>query len=135
MTEPVSSTTIAVTAGGITILGIVTGLQPDLMLAGAAGGWWAQVYVKPASVFARVNRLLLASLIAAWSAPPTVAWLGSHGWISTLIPVAAWQWCAALGIGLIAIDALGGGVLGAVRNIFAALVRRATGGNKQETDK
>lgn len=116
MTEPVSAAWIAVTAGGITVLGVVTGLQPDLMLAGAAGGWWAQIYVQPANAWARINRLLLAAVIAAWAAPPAVAFAGK--WLPTMIPTIAWQWLAALGVGLVAIDALGRGLLTLTRAVL-----------------
>lgn len=115
MTEPVSGTAITVTAGGITILGIVTGLQPELMLAGAAGGWWAQVYIGPTSALARINRLLLAAFIAAWASPPSVAFAAGYGWLPDALPLKAWQLLAALGFGLIALDALGRGAMTLIR--------------------
>lgn len=52
--EPAASSvaSIAVSATGLTILGISTGLQPDILLAGFAGGLWALTYQPPAPTVA-----------------------------------------------------------------------------------
>ena len=41
MAEPTTTAVIGLTAGSLAIFGMVTGLQPVLLLAGMAGGWWA----------------------------------------------------------------------------------------------
>jgi hypothetical protein len=135
MTDPVAGPSLAVTAGGITLLGIATGLHPELLLAGAAGGWWALSYVPPIGIWARANRVMLSSAVAAWAAPPAAAWAGgiarhmgeTGGWLPDVLPAAAWQIVAALGIGLLAVDVLGRGLLA----IGRARLRRCI----RETDK
>lgn len=115
MTDPAALPTIAVTSGGITLLGVATGLQPELLLAGAAGGWWALTYAPPARALARINRIALSSAIAAWTAPPATAWAAGTLGLTEAIPTPGLQMLAALGIGLIALDVLGRGVLGLAR--------------------
>lgn len=67
---------IALTAAGISIFGVTTGLQPELLFAGAAGGWWSLSFQPDLSVFARANNILIASLAGAWGAPWIVHLLG-----------------------------------------------------------
>lgn len=115
MTDPVSTPAIAVTSGGITLLGVATGLQPELLLAGAAGGWWALTYAPPVKALARVNRITLSSAIAAWVSPPAAAWAAGTLGLPEAIPTAGLQILIALGVGLIALDVLGRGLLGLAR--------------------
>lgn len=124
MTEPVASAAVA-TAAGITLLGVATGLQPQLLVAGAAGGWWAVTYLPPSSALSRINRVLISAAVAAWGAPAAVG-IGLHnGWIPAIAPVAALEMLAALGIGLLTIDVLGGGALAFARRWIG---RREGGG-------
>lgn len=109
MAEPVQ--TAILTTGGITILGVATGLHPALMLAGAAGGWWALSYQPTKTLLSRVNRILLSSVIAAWSAPV----LAASSYIPEGIPTVPVQLLAALLIGLAAMDVLGRGLLSIAR--------------------
>ena len=44
MTEPVTPSAFGLTAAGVTLFGVATGLDPALLCAGAAGGWWAMTY-------------------------------------------------------------------------------------------
>lgn len=122
MTEPVSASSalITVTAGGVTLLGLATGLDPLLLLAGAWGGWWAQSYQPPAGAMARLNRVLIAAVAAAWGSPPLVGWLASRTLLTDEVPGVAWEAVAALGIGLLAVDVLGRGLL----KLAAAKFRR-----------
>jgi hypothetical protein len=115
MTDPAALPTIAVTSGGITLLGVATGLQPELLLAGAAGGWWALTYAPPARALARINRISLSSTIAAWTAPPATAWAAGTLGLPDAMPAAGLQILIALGVGLIALDVLGRGLLGLAR--------------------
>jgi hypothetical protein len=68
-----SAATLAVTGAGITILGISTGLQPDIMLAGFSGGLWAQYSQEPAPLFRRLLATLGASVVAGYMTPFLVA--------------------------------------------------------------
>lgn len=108
MTEPVVS---VATVGGITVLGIVTGLHPALMLAGAWGGWWAMSYQPPLGWWARLNRVAISSAVAAWATPPSVGWLFAKDWLPDGLTPLPLEFVTALGIGLVAVDVLGRGLL------------------------
>ena len=110
MTEPIASAAGA-TAAGITILGITTGLQPQLLVAGAAGGWWAVTYLPPSSALSRINRVLISAAVAAWSAPAVIGFALHQQWLPPVASVSVLETLAALGIGLLTIDVLGGGAL------------------------
>lgn len=70
MTDPSLPAAVAVSAAGITILGIATGLHPAIMIAGFAGGLWALSYQPPSSTrWARVLSTIVSSLIAGYGAP------------------------------------------------------------------
>lgn len=75
MPEPTSTVAaVAVTAGGLTLFGVVTGLHPALLLAGLAGGWWALSYQRESMPLPRrVSVLAISSLMAAWITPPAVS--------------------------------------------------------------
>lgn len=94
MTEPLSGAALSVTAaGGIAVFGVVTGLEPALLLAGAAGGWWSLSYMYPLSILARIHHIALSALIAAWVAPAA--------------DVPGGPYVAALVVGLVAVPVLG----------------------------
>jgi hypothetical protein len=76
--EPTSSVSaIAVSATGLTLLGISTGLQPDILLAGFAGGLWAITYDPPAPLFRRAAATLGSAVVAGYLSPIAVAVLRS----------------------------------------------------------
>lgn len=62
---------LALTAtGGITVLGIATGLDPALIVVGLAGGWWAlSLRTVPLSGAQRWTVAILSALISAWASP------------------------------------------------------------------
>lgn len=68
MPDPTASA-IAVTATGLSILGIATGLQPDILLAGFAGGLWAQTYLDAAPFLRRVTLLVGSPIVAGYLSP------------------------------------------------------------------
>jgi len=115
MSEPVSVGFVGLTAGGITILGIATGLHPALLLAGAAGGWWSMSYQSQISALGRLNRILLSSVVAAWGAPVAAAAGASFVPSLDLTSRSAIELGVALVIGLVTIDVLGRGLLAVVR--------------------
>ncbi len=116
MTEPVSSSAFfGFTAGGITVLGIATGLHPALMLAGAWGGWWAMTYQPPMSVWARLSRVFISAVAAGWLAPGTIAVAHQRGWLPDGIAPDMLHFPAALLTGLLAVDVIGRGMLRAGR--------------------
>lgn len=77
MPEPTSTAVIGLTAGGLALFGVVTGLHPALLLAGMAGGWWALSYREPMSVPSRIASIALAAIVAAWGAPVALALIAS----------------------------------------------------------
>lgn len=90
-------------ASGIVFFSAITGLQPELLIAGAAGGYWSISYQPAMSAFSRINRIILSSLVAAWLAPLVVFLLAKN---SVDLP-AMTKFPMALVIGLITIDVLG----------------------------
>lgn len=72
MAEPSATAGIAV-ATGLTIFGLSTGLDPAILIAGLAGGLWAQTYHPPASIWRRVALVALAAILAGYLAPAFAA--------------------------------------------------------------
>lgn len=66
---------LALSAAGIAIYGVVTGLHPALMLAASAGAWWALSYSPGKSLLTRVNWVLVSSCVGAWLAPWATHWI------------------------------------------------------------
>jgi hypothetical protein len=110
MPEPTASTVAAVSlsAGGLTIFGIATGLHPMLLLAGLAGGWWALSYqAEPMPLLRRVTALSISALSAGWITPPAVAATVSAGWLGPQTTGELLQFPGALIVGLLAHAAIG----------------------------
>lgn len=71
-----SAGAITLSAGGITLLGIATGLHPTVMLAGFAGGLWAVSYEKPPiPLVRRLTWTCGSAIVAGYLTPPAVAML------------------------------------------------------------
>lgn len=77
MSEP---STPFLSAGGLTLFGIATGLHPEWLVAGFLGCWWYNSYLPELPLIKRTTSSLLAALVAAWTTPPLVAWLSSMSW-------------------------------------------------------
>ena len=115
MSEPATSAIVSVTqASGITLFGIATGLDPVLIVAGAAGGWWALSYLEsPGRALARANRIALSSILAAWGSPVVVEL--NFLPLPENLPEFPLKIVISIGIGLIAIDIIGKGLMAFVR--------------------
>lgn len=111
MSEPTAIAASA-TAAGIVIAGVSTGLQPELLVAGAAGGWWAMSYQESMPALKRGTRIVLSALVAAWSTPLAASFIDLPGRMHML------QFPVAMAIGLATIDVLGLGVLSMVRRLI-----------------
>lgn len=109
MPEPTSTVAaVAVTAGGLTLFGVVTGLHPALLLAGLAGGWWALSYQSaPMPLPRRVSVLAISSLMAAWITPPVVAATINSGMLGANMTGELIQYPGAALAGLLAHAVLG----------------------------
>lgn len=77
MAEPTSVAVFSVTAGGLTVLGLATGLQPELLIAGTIGGWWGLSYGEPRVLKSRIVSVALAAISAAWGTPAALSLAGA----------------------------------------------------------
>lgn len=77
MAEPTSLAVFSVTAGGLTVFGFVTGLQPELLIAGMVGGWWGLSYGEPRALISRVSSVALAAISSAWGTPAALSLAGA----------------------------------------------------------
>jgi len=110
LTDPASSTaTLAITGAGITIFGVVTGLHPDILLAGFAGGVWAQSYLPQTTLFRRVSTTLGSAIVAGYLTPISVALLKNSSTGDLFQEIA--QTAIALVIGLISQKVIGPALL------------------------
>lgn len=109
MAEPATSAVgaVSITAAGLTIFGVVTGLDPGLLIAGLAGGLWSLRYLEPMSVWQRATTAALSALVAAWGAPVAVALITSAALWPKDGPEAALGFASALGLGLLAHTVIG----------------------------
>lgn len=74
MAEPASSVAFfAVTTAGLTVLGVVTGIHPALLIAGAAGGYWSLSYLPQMTAKSRVSTVAVSAIISALLSPAAAA--------------------------------------------------------------
>lgn len=106
MAEP-SITTGAGFAAGITLFGVSTGLDPAVLIAGLAGGLWAQSYQPAVSIWRRLPLSLLASILAGYFAPAVAAVAAYSETLRGLIPPQALQLSVAVVVGLTSHRVLG----------------------------
>lgn len=106
MAEP-SATTAGIAATGLTFFGVATGLDPALLIAGFAGGVWAQSYHPPTSIWRRLSLIALASILAGYLAPAAAAAAMSFGSVQGAFTLAALQLPIAVLIGLTSHRVLG----------------------------
>lgn len=112
MPEPAAgAATLAITGAGITILGVSTGLQPDIMLAGFAGGLWALSYQPPWPPLRRLSATLGSAIIAGYTTPLVVALVRSTPVWPSEISRDLVQSTVALIIGLVSHQVLGPAIL------------------------
>lgn len=118
MAEPAATLSqtipVATATYGLTILGFATGLDPGLLFAGLAGGWWAVSYSPdPMPLTRRLTIGAVSALAgawgAAWVAPVADAWLGATfaPWWPAGAGVEPLRYVCAILIGLLAHRRLG----------------------------
>lgn len=113
MAEPTSTIVMAAPlAAGLTIFGVATGLHPEILLAGLAGGLWAQSYHPPMPIWKRVAITIIAALVAGYLTPlvsagvfvaATSTWPASH----EVVTLAILQLPIAVVVGLLSHKVLG----------------------------
>lgn len=71
MAEPTATAaaSIGLTATGLTVFGVATGLRPELLLAGVTGALWALSYADPMPVWRRLAITVITALVAGYLAP------------------------------------------------------------------
>lgn len=106
MAEP-SITAGTAVATGLTIFGISTGLDPAILIAGLAGGLWAQSYHPPAGIWRRIALTALAPLLAGYLAPAVAAVAASSETVRGIFTLTALQLPVAVLIGLTSHRVLG----------------------------
>lgn len=72
---------IALTTTGLAVFGVATGLHPELLIAGLAGGLWSLSYSDPMPVFRRLAVTIISSFVAGYLTPLAVALLRVSSWM------------------------------------------------------
>jgi hypothetical protein len=106
MAEPSISAGAAL-ATGLTILGVSTGLDPAVLIAGVSGGLWAQSYHPPTAIWRRVALIALAAILAGYLAPVFTAFIAMSDTVRGIISFAALQLFIAVIVGLTSHRVLG----------------------------
>lgn len=101
----------AATAAGLTVFGVSTGLDPAVLIAGFAGGVWAQSYKPPAGILQRIGLSLMASVLAGYLAPAAASIAVSLDVTRGIFTVAKLQLPVAVLVGLVAHQVLGPAVI------------------------
>lgn len=99
MAEP-NATAATVAATGLTFFGVSTGLDPAILIAGFAGGVWAQSYYPPTALWRRLSLVALASILAGYLAPAAAALAMSLGRFPANFPAIVLQLPLAVIVGL-----------------------------------
>lgn len=102
MSEP--TTTIAattVTASGLTVFGVATGLDPGLLFAGLAGALLAIVFQEPMSPWKRIGVTALSAVMSAWLAKAVALGVTGMTWWPRTVPAEVIQHPAAAFAGLL----------------------------------
>lgn len=115
MAEP-TTPIITITAAGITVFSVATGLHPGMLIAGLAGGLWAMSYQPPAGVLARAAFLGLSAMVAGYLAPVLTSIAASAAgklltWWPEDVTQATMQFPVAFVIGFLALRWLGPALL------------------------
>lgn len=119
MAEPASSAAaIVVTAFGLSIFGLATGLHPALLMVGLAGGLWALFYGDPQPILRRLASVVMSSLVAAWVSPVIAFGLPALPIWPQSIPRDVIQFPVALIVGFLAMRIIGPGLISLTRRKF-----------------
>lgn len=105
MAEPVAP---SIASGSLIVLGVATGLDPMLLVAGFIGCWWYNTYVQPPlPIVQRLTSGILAALVAAWVSPPVLAWVTGSAWWPSHVPSGSVGFPLALAAGFLTHRVLG----------------------------
>lgn len=110
MAEP-SVTAGTALATGLTVFGVSLGLNPAVLIAGAAGGLWAQSYHPPCSIWKRLAMVGLAAILAGYLAPLFAAFFGASDTVRGIVTLEALQLPLAVVVGLTSHRVLGPAIM------------------------
>lgn len=94
-------------ATGLTLFGVSTGLDPAVLIAGVAGGLWAQSYNQPSSIWRRLALVALASLLSGYLAPALSMMAAASETVNNIIPFHALKLPVSVLVGLTSHRVLG----------------------------
>jgi hypothetical protein len=100
-----------VAAAGLTLLGIKTGLEPAVLIAGFAGGVWAQSYGGPVVIWKRMFLTILSAILAGYLAPAVAAAAMSSASVREVFTVDMLRLPLAVVVGLVAHRVLGPAIM------------------------
>ena len=87
MAEPAATaTTAGLASGGLTLLGIATGIDPGLLFAGLAGALFAIVFHEPMPMAKRMAITVLSAAGAAWTSQSAALAATGMGWWPKTLP-------------------------------------------------
>lgn len=110
MAEP-SASAAGIAATGLTIFGVSTGLDPSILIAGFAGGVWAQSYHPPVAIWRRLLMTLLASILAGYLTPAIAAGVASFDTARNVFTLEVLQLPIAVLVGLTSHRVLGPAIM------------------------
>lgn len=109
MSDP-HTTAAGLAASTITVLGVVTGLDPAILIAGFAGAVWAQTYQPQMDVWKRVVLSMIGAVVAGYFAPGIALGASKVG-VITFMPAETLSLPVAAVVGLTAHRVLGPALL------------------------
>lgn len=108
MAEPTSP---FIATGGLTVFGIVTGLDPVQLCAGFVGCWWYNSYLPELPLRQRFSSALIAALVASWLTPPIILAVTNFTWWPRVVPAEITGFPCALAIGFLTHKVIGPALL------------------------
>lgn len=112
MTEPISNAAVIIAATtSLTLFGVATGLHPELLLAGLAGGLWSLFYLPPMVWYQRICAASIGSLVSGWFTPAAAIGITSMSWWPAGVTHDIVQFPLAVTIGLLSHAVIGPSML------------------------
>ena len=107
MADGVTIAGVGLTTAGITLFGVSTGLDPAILIAGFAGGVWAQSYYPPTHWAKRVVLTTMSAILAGYFAPFLAIVASSYDFLHNVLPAETLKLPTGVIVGLLAHRVLG----------------------------
>lgn len=114
MADPTASA-VALTAAGLSVFGLATGIDPVLLVIGLAGGYSSLSYQPVQSLSRRITSMVMAALASAWGAPVLVAAVVGQPFVPTAVTGELLRYPTALMIGFLAQTVIAPGLMALVK--------------------